>query len=57
MDRKALLLAAFIALIAAPARAAIVTELQMPAWLQREGQQQALTAGTSLRELDRNNFV
>lgn len=52
MDRKALLLAAFIALIAAPARAAIVTELQMPAWLQREGQQQALTAGTSLRELD-----
>lgn len=24
----------------------------MPAWLEREGQQQALTAGTSLRELD-----
>ncbi len=52
MNEKALLLAAFVALIVAPARAAIVTELQMPAWLEREGQQQALTAGTDLRERD-----
>ena len=52
MNNKALLLAAFVALVAAPARAAIVAELQMPAWLEREGQRQALTAGTGLRELD-----
>jgi hypothetical protein len=52
VNKTALLLAAFVALIAAPARAAMVVELQMPAWLEREGQQQALTAGTDLRELD-----
>lgn len=52
MNMKALLLAALVALIAAPARAAVVAELQMPAWLEREGQHQALTAGTNLRESD-----
>lgn len=52
MNKIAILLAAFVSLIAAPARAAIVAELQMPAWLEREGQQQPLTAGTELRELD-----
>lgn len=52
MDKKSLLLATFVALVVAPARAAIVAELQMPAWLERGGQQQALVAGTDLRELD-----
>jgi cell division septation protein DedD len=47
-----LLFVALVALIGAPVRAAMVAELQMPAWLEREGQQQALTAGTGLQELD-----
>jgi hypothetical protein len=52
MNNKALLVAVLVALVAAPARAAIVAELQMPAWLERGGEQQALTAGTGLQKLD-----
>lgn len=52
MNNNALLVAVWVALVAAPARAAIVAELQMPAWLERGGQQQALTAGTGLQKLD-----
>jgi hypothetical protein len=52
VKKTVLLLATLAVLTVAPARAAMVAELQMPAWLQREGQQRPLTAGMDLRELD-----
>lgn len=39
-------------LVASPASAALVAELQMPAWLERDGQRVALQAGLELQDLD-----